>query len=42
MQKEMQNQMTVITVPVTKEGRRVEAALGRSMEKAVKAPSEAL
>ena len=42
MQKEMQKQMTVIIVPVTKEGRRVEAALGRSMEKAVKAHSEAL
>ncbi|GFS45204.1 transducin/WD40 repeat-like superfamily protein [Actinidia rufa] len=43
MQKEMQKQMTVmVTVPVTKEGRRIEAALGRSMEKAVKANSDAL
>ncbi|GFZ22006.1 transducin/WD40 repeat-like superfamily protein [Actinidia rufa] len=41
-QKEMQKQMTVITVPVTKEGRRVEAALGRSVEKVVKANSELL
>ena len=42
MQKEMQKQMTVITVPVTKEGRKVEGALARSMEKAVKVNSEAL
>ncbi|GFZ22000.1 aconitase 2 [Actinidia rufa] len=42
MQKRMHKQMTVITVPVTKEGRRVEAALGRSVEKAVKANSEVL
>ncbi|KAK7289663.1 hypothetical protein RIF29_03476 [Crotalaria pallida] len=43
MQKEMQKQMTVmVAVPVTKEGRRLEAALGRSMEKAVKANTDAL
>lgn len=43
MQKEMQKQMTtMVAVPVTKEGRRLEAALGRSMEKAVKANSDAL
>ncbi|KAI3456759.1 hypothetical protein Pfo_013422 [Paulownia fortunei] len=43
MQKEMQKQMAVIVaVPVTKEGKRLEAALGRSMEKAVKANSDAL
>ncbi|XP_024192556.1 varicose-related protein-like isoform X1 [Rosa chinensis] len=38
MQKELQKQMTMmVTVPITKEGKRLEAALGRSMEKAVKA-----
>lgn len=43
MQKEMQKQMTMmVAVPVTKEGRRLEAALGRSMEKAVKANNDAL
>lgn len=43
MQKEMQKQMTMtVTVPVTKEGRRLEAALGRSMEKAVKSNADAL
>uniref|UniRef100_A0A5B6YWJ8 Enhancer of mRNA-decapping protein 4 n=1 Tax=Davidia involucrata TaxID=16924 RepID=A0A5B6YWJ8_DAVIN len=43
MQKDMQKQMTVmVAVPVTKEGRRLEAALGRSMEKAVKANADAL
>ncbi|KAL2332875.1 hypothetical protein Fmac_014088 [Flemingia macrophylla] len=43
MQKEMQKQMTMmVAVPVTKEGRRLEAALGRNMEKAVKANSDAL
>ncbi|GFZ12684.1 transducin/WD40 repeat-like superfamily protein [Actinidia rufa] len=43
MQKEMQKQMTMmVAVPVTKEGRRLEASLGRSMEKAVKANSDAL
>lgn len=43
MQKEMQKQMTaMVNVPITKEGRRLEAALGRSMEKAVKANSDAL
>ena len=43
MQKEMQKQMTsMVAVPVTKEGRRLEAALGRSMEKAIKANTDAL
>lgn len=43
MQKEMQKQMTMmVAVPVTKEGRRLEAALGRNMEKAVKSNSDAL
>ncbi|KAK6934665.1 Enhancer of mRNA-decapping protein 4, WD40 repeat region [Dillenia turbinata] len=43
MQKEMQKQLSVmVAVPVTKEGRRIEAALGRSMEKAVKANADAL
>ncbi|XP_077216316.1 enhancer of mRNA-decapping protein 4-like [Tasmannia lanceolata] len=43
MQKEMQKQMAVmVAVPVNKEGRRVEAALGRSMEKAVKANIDTL
>ncbi|KAL7186813.1 hypothetical protein ACSBR2_028521 [Camellia fascicularis] len=43
MQKEMQKQMSVmVTVLVTKEGKRLEAALGRSMEKAVKANTDAL
>ncbi|KAK7305300.1 hypothetical protein VNO77_43204 [Canavalia gladiata] len=43
MQKEMQKQMTMmVAVPVTKEGRRLEAALGRNMEKAVKANTDAL
>lgn len=43
MQKEMQKQMTMmVAVPVTKEGRRLEAALGRYMEKAFKANNDAL
>ena len=43
MQKEMQKQMSVtLAVPVTKEGKRVETALGRSMEKAIKANVDAL
>ncbi|KAF8409801.1 hypothetical protein HHK36_005880 [Tetracentron sinense] len=43
MQKETQKQMTMmVAVPVTKEGRRLEAALGRSVEKAVKANTDAL
>ncbi|KAL8135516.1 enhancer of mRNA-decapping protein 4-like [Apium graveolens] len=43
MQKELQKQMSVmVAVPVNKEGRRVETALGKSMEKAVKANSDAL
>ncbi|KAF6141322.1 hypothetical protein GIB67_008499 [Kingdonia uniflora] len=43
MQKEMQKQMaSVVAVPVTKEGKRVEQALGRAMEKAIKANNDAL
>ncbi|GMH25054.1 hypothetical protein Nepgr_026897 [Nepenthes gracilis] len=43
MQKEMQKQMTtMVAVPITKEGRRLEAALGRSMEKAMKANVDSL
>lgn len=43
MHKEMQKQMTtMVAVPVTREGKRLEAALGRSMEKAVKANNDAL
>ncbi|XP_051135096.1 enhancer of mRNA-decapping protein 4-like [Andrographis paniculata] len=43
MQREMQKQMTTMVAnPVTKEGKRLEAALGRSMEKAVKANTDAL
>ncbi|KAF8414304.1 hypothetical protein HHK36_002306 [Tetracentron sinense] len=43
IQKDMQKQMTMmVAVPVTKEGRRLEATLGRSMEKAVRANTDAL
>ncbi|XP_022866751.1 varicose-related protein-like [Olea europaea var. sylvestris] len=43
MQKDMQKQVAMmVAVPVTKEGKRLEAALGRSMEKAVKANADAL
>lgn len=43
MQKDMQKQMTTMLAgPVNKEGKRLEAAVGRSMEKAVKANMEAL
>ncbi|XP_073309319.1 enhancer of mRNA-decapping protein 4-like isoform X1 [Primulina huaijiensis] len=43
LQKDIQKQMTtMIAVPVIKEGRRLEASLGRSMEKAVKANADAL
>ncbi|KAG7028301.1 Enhancer of mRNA-decapping protein 4 [Cucurbita argyrosperma subsp. argyrosperma] len=42
-QKEMQKQMQMtLAVPVTKEGKRLEAALSRSMEKALKANNDAL
>lgn len=42
MQKEMKKQMTAtVNVPITKEGRRLEASLGRSMEKTVKANNDA-
>ncbi|KAF6142276.1 hypothetical protein GIB67_039983 [Kingdonia uniflora] len=43
IQKEMQNQMKIMVAdPVTKEGKRIEAALGRSMCKAIKANTDAL
>lgn len=43
MQKDLQKQMSnLVTLPVTKEGRRLEAALGRSIEKAVKTSTDAL
>nr|GMC51675.1 enhancer of mRNA-decapping protein 4-like [Ipomoea batatas] len=43
MQKETQKQMgMMVAVPVTKEGRRLEAALGRCMEKAAKSNADAL
>lgn len=43
MQKEMKKQMTAtVSVPDTKEGRRLEASLARSTEKAVKANCDAL
>eukprot|EP00268_Persea_americana_P027004 TRINITY_DN2652_c0_g1_i5.p1 TRINITY_DN2652_c0_g1~~TRINITY_DN2652_c0_g1_i5.p1 ORF type:complete len:1372 (-),score=326.96 TRINITY_DN2652_c0_g1_i5:364-4479(-) len=43
VQKEMQKQMAAtVAVPVNKEGRRIETALGRSMEKALKANFDAL
>ncbi|MQL86384.1 hypothetical protein Taro_018907 [Colocasia esculenta] len=43
IQKDMQNQMSVaVALPVTKEGRRVEVALGRCIEKAIKANNDAL
>ncbi|KAK4254538.1 hypothetical protein QN277_009909 [Acacia crassicarpa] len=43
MQKEMQKQMNVmVSVPVTKEGKRLEGSLGKNMEKVVKSNSDAL
>jgi enhancer of mRNA-decapping protein 4 len=43
MQKDLQKQMSsIVATPVTKEGRRVEASLGRNMEKSVKANVDAL
>ncbi|KAE9591549.1 putative transcription factor WD40-like family [Lupinus albus] len=43
MQKEMQKQMNVmVSAPVTKEGKRLEGSLVRSMEKVVKANTDAL
>ncbi|KAF3451917.1 hypothetical protein FNV43_RR08013 [Rhamnella rubrinervis] len=43
VQKELQKQLNVmVSVPVTKEGRRLEGSLGRSLEKVVKANSDAL
>ncbi|GAV70580.1 WD40 domain-containing protein [Cephalotus follicularis] len=43
VQKEMQKQFNgMVSVPVTKEGKRLEASLGRSMEKIAKANSDAL
>lgn len=39
----MQKQMEMmVTVPVTKEGKRIEAAIGRNMEKVIKANTDAL
>lgn len=43
MQKDMQMKLSdMVAVPVAKEGKRIEAALGRSMEKSVKANFDAL
>ncbi|KAJ9184222.1 hypothetical protein P3X46_003970 [Hevea brasiliensis] len=43
IQKEMQKQMTMmISVPVSKEGKRLETSLGRSIEKVVKPNTDAL
>ncbi|XP_058749478.1 enhancer of mRNA-decapping protein 4-like [Vicia villosa] len=43
MQKELQKQMNVmVSAPVTKEGKRLEGSLGRSIEKVVKANADAL
>lgn len=43
MQQEIQKQMAMmVAIPVSKEGKRLEAALGRGMEKALKANSDAL
>ncbi|KAL0399058.1 UNVERIFIED_CONTAM: Enhancer of decapping protein 4 [Sesamum radiatum] len=43
MQKEMQKQIgSMVAVPVSKESKRLEAALGRSVEKAIKTNSDAL
>ncbi|KAL2996956.1 hypothetical protein AAZX31_09G016800 [Glycine max] len=43
MNKEMQKQMNaMVSVPVTKEGKRLEGSLGRNMEKVVKAHTDAL
>ncbi|KAJ6408642.1 hypothetical protein OIU84_011884 [Salix udensis] len=43
MQKEMQKQMnSMISVPVSKEGKRLEASLGRSIEKVVRANTDAI
>ncbi|XP_011005771.1 PREDICTED: enhancer of mRNA-decapping protein 4-like [Populus euphratica] len=43
MHKEMQKQMnTMISVPVSKEGKRLEASLGRSIEKVVRANTDSL
>lgn len=43
MQKEMQKQMNaVVSSPVNKEGKRLEASLGRSIEKLIKSNTESL
>ncbi|KAK9156395.1 hypothetical protein Sjap_003875 [Stephania japonica] len=43
MQKDIQKQMpALMAVPVTKEGRRIETAIGRNMEKVIKANFDAL
>ncbi|KAJ6802908.1 enhancer of mRNA-decapping protein 4-like [Iris pallida] len=41
-QKEMLKQMNGLVAPINKEGKRLEASLGRSMEKAIKANMDAL
>ncbi|KAJ4816604.1 Enhancer of mRNA-decapping protein 4 [Rhynchospora pubera] len=43
MHKDLQKQMSsIVSAPVTKEGKRVEASLGRNMEKSIKANVDAL
>lgn len=43
IQTDMQNQMNAaVSLPVTKEGKRVEVALGRCIEKAIKANNDVL
>ncbi|XP_031478958.1 enhancer of mRNA-decapping protein 4 isoform X2 [Nymphaea colorata] len=43
MQKEMPKQMaTMVTVPISKEGKRIEAALGRNMDRIIKTNIDAL
>ncbi|GMJ08348.1 varicose-related [Hibiscus trionum] len=43
VQKEMQKQMNaIVSAPINREGKRLEASLGRSIEKAVKANTDAL
>lgn len=43
MQKEMQKQMNaIVSTPVNKEGKRLEASLGRNVEKVIKANMDAL
>ncbi|CAN6450434.1 unnamed protein product [Victoria cruziana] len=43
MQKELQKQMvTMVTVPISKEGKRIEAALGRNMDRIIRTNIDAL